>query len=215
MKRTIFLAAMLLTTVTLFAGPQFRVAANALTPLETVPQTVEQWDEAVRPSEQTLTGWHWEVLLDRLGFGMHYGVRFFEREADGPYFVNWKGDFFVSYHPMGGGAPVDPFMEVGWGNVGNARVESVHDDRYPDWEDRVHDGTATELALYTYAAAGLALDLNGLLLGARLAYLPTELANPVPDRSVGYYDLGEFEFGIFGGVALGSHKSWRRDRHRW
>jgi hypothetical protein len=210
----IITAALMLTATALFAGPQFRVAANVLSPVETVPTTAAEWDLAIRPSDEALSGWHWEVLLNRFGFGMHYGLRFYETTGTSPYSMHWKGDFFLSYHPMGGGAPVDPFIEFGWGNAGTAAVHSAHDTEFPDWEDRVRDGSATSLALYTYGAAGLALDLNGLLLGVRLAYLPDELANPVPDPNLGFYDLPEFEVGFFGGIALGSHDSRRHDHRR-
>jgi hypothetical protein len=163
-----------------------------------------------------LSGWHWEVILNRLGFGMHYGIRFHEGVDEvAPYYIDWKGDFFLSYHFFEGGSPIDPFIELGWGNVGRAEIDSVDDAEYPDWEQKVHEGTATDLALYTYGAAGLALDLNGLLLGARFAYHPRELANPIPDSSVGYYALSRFEVGFFGGLALGSHHDRRRDRRCW
>lgn len=221
MKRILTAAALLLLATTTFAGPQFRLAGNALTPLTDLPETPQEWDAAIGSTGNTLSGWHWEVLLDHFGFGMHYGVRFYETEVvETPYFIDWKGDFFLSYHFMGGGSPLDPFVEVGWGNAGSAAVDSRHDAEYPDWEDRVDDGSATALALYSYAAAGVALDLNGLLLGVRLAYMPSHMANPVPDPDLGFYQLPEFELGFFGGVALGSHDRWRRehswsDRHRW
>jgi len=214
MNRTIIAAALLLAATSLFAGPQFRVAGNVLSPVESIPQSVSEWDRALLPADDALSGWHWEVLLNRFGFGMHYALRFYEGGTEAPYLMNWKGDFFLSYHPMGGGSTLDPFIEFGWGNAGTAVVHSARDAEYPDWEDRVHDGSATALALYTYGAAGLALDLNGLLLGVRVAYTPDELTNPVPDPTVGFYDLPELEVGLFGGIALGSHDSRRRDYRR-
>ncbi|MFP4115303.1 MAG: hypothetical protein ACOC0E_11385 [Spirochaetota bacterium] len=215
MKRVIATTALLLLASTLFAGPQFRIAGNALTPLTRLPESTSAWDEVILPNEGSLSGWHWEVILDRLGFGMHYGVRFLGNEdAGSPFSIDWKGDFFLSYHFFGGGALLDPFIEFGWGNVGRAHVDSARDAAYPDWEDKVEDGSATDLALYTYGAAGLALDLNGLLLGVRLAYMPTELAHPVPSSSVGFYELAQFEIGLFGGIAFGSHEDHRRRSRR-
>lgn len=211
MKRTIALVLLFVGTTAAFAGPQFRVAGNMLTPLETLPQTAAGWNRAIRQTDAALSGWHWEVLLNRFGFGMHYGVRFYEdRLSHSPYSIDWKGDLFLSYHPMGGGARIDPFVEFGWGNAGSAAVDSARDAGYPDWEEKVYDGSATGLALYSYAAAGLALDLDGLLLGMRLACVPDHMAHPVPDPDVRYYDLPMFELGLFGGVAIGSHD--RRDR---
>ena len=66
------------------------------------------------------------------------------------------------------------------------------------------------IALFSYAAAGVAVDLNGLLLGAKLSYTPADMLEPVPDSSVALYEMMPFELSLFGGIALGSH-----DRHHW
>lgn len=216
MKRTVTLTALLLLATALFAGPQFRLATHAYTPFATLPESADEWDHLIVPSHATLTGWHWEVVLNRLGFGMHYGMQLTAtEERDAPYLLDWKGDFFLSYHLFGGGSLIDPFVEVGWANAGRTTVNTANPE-YPDWEDEVRSGNAVSLALYTYGAAGVALDLGGLLLGARLSYIPVETASPVPDPHVGFYELQRFELGIFGGIALGSHDRQRPDRgDRW
>lgn len=215
MKRALFLITLVTVTTAAFAGLQFRVAAQATTPLESLPQG-EEWSEAFSPTSETLTGWHWELIFGHFGLGMHYGMRFYETELlESPYLVDWKGDFFLSYHIMGAGSVIDPFLELGWGNAGTATAS--YDDRheYPDWEDELHGGTATALAHYTYVGAGLALDLNGLLLGVRVLHVPSELVSPTPDPDVALYRMSPFELGIFGGIALGGHdrKSYRK--HHW
>lgn len=214
MKRTAIVAALLLMGTLLFAGPQFRVAGNAATPLEELPQTAREWDRALWPGERTMMGWQWEFLLDRFGLGMHYAVRLYETADDSdPFVVDWKGDFFFSYHLLGSGAFIDPFVEFGWGNAGSTIVDSVDDYDYPDWEEEVYERNATALALYTYAAAGVALNLNGLLLGARLAYHPEYAQSPVPEAGIDRYDLAELELGLFGGIALGGRD--RRGGRGW
>lgn len=215
MRYLITTALVLVVAAALPAGPQFRLAANSLTPVPALPGSAAEWHDAAWPTEDSLGGWHWEVILNRVGFGMHYAMRLVDTGyAPSPYSVDWKGDLFLSFHPLGGGSLVDPFVEIGWGNAGSADVRSASDTRYPNWKKRARDGSMTELVLYRYAAAGLALDLRGLLVGARLAYMPTQFRNPIPDRSVAMYTLPELELGLFGGIALGSHGHQRRSRCR-
>ena len=204
-----------LALMPVWADGQFRIAGNASTPMRTLPDGgPDVWNVTV-PNELTMTGWHWEVIFNHVGLGMHYDMRFYEpivvQPEDSEWFLDWKGDFFLSYHLFGGGALLDPFVEFGWGNAGSAMITSPTYVDYPDWEDEVAHGNATALSFYNYFAAGLAIDLNGLLLGAKLSYIPSELAQPIPDSSVDFYGLEPFEVSFFGGVALGGHN--RRPRH--
>jgi hypothetical protein len=192
------------------AHVQFRVAGNMLSPLNRLPESAGELEQSLALDDNTRTGWHWEILFERIGLGMHYAWAFYEAPSSfaEPWMVDWKGDFFFSYHIFGAGSPLDPFVEYGWGNAGSAVVRSDRYSEYPDWKDEVADGDATALTLYSYVAAGLALDLHGLYLGARLAYMPREMYLPVPDSSVGPYDLAPLELGLFAGIALGG-----RDRY--
>ena len=212
MRRCAITAALLFAATTVFAGPQFRVAGNLLSPHDALPASLTEWDTAIMPNADALGGWHWEVILNRFGFGMHYAARLLEDElafaAD--YSIDWKGDLFLSYHFLGGGATIDPFVEFGWGGAGSARIRSGVDRDCPDLGYRCDEAAAVSLALFSYSAVGLALDLNGLLVGTRIAWIPSSLATPVPDASIRRYELPEFEVGLFAGVALGSHRS----RHR-
>jgi hypothetical protein len=207
--------ALLTILVVLIAGVasahvQFRAAGNMLSPLNRLPESSSELEQALALNDNTLTGWHWEVLFDRIGLGMHYAWAFYEAPSSysEPWLVDWKGDFFFSYHFLGAGSLLDPFVEYGWGNAGTAVVRSDRYSEYPDWENEVADGDAVALTLYSYVAAGLAVDLQGLYLGARLAYMPRELYRPVPVSSVGPYDLRPIELGLFAGIALGG-----RDRY--
>ena len=197
-----------------WADGQFRIAGYASTPAESLPDaSPEEWYRVAIPTDKTLSGWYWEVIFDHLGLGMHYGMRFNEAAIETgestDWYMDWKGDFFLSYHILGGGSIIDPFVEFGWGNVGTALVTSPTYPDYPDWEDEVEDGSAVALGFYNYFAGGLAIDLNGLLLGAKVSYVPSELNAPIPDSSIERYDLAPFEITLFGGVALGGHSRWR------
>ncbi|MEE8440309.1 MAG: hypothetical protein V3S41_01210 [Spirochaetia bacterium] len=220
MKQTVLAILMVgFALAPVWADGQFRLAGNTATQVDALPtDNPAEWQELLIPTDQTMTGWHWEVIFNYLGLGMHYGVRFndsvISTESPGDWYVDWKGDFFLSYHVLGGGSIVDPFVEFGWGNVGTALVSSPEFADYPNWEDEVARGAAVALGFYNYFAGGLAVDLNGLLLGAKVSYIPSELAGPVTGGSIERYALAPFEVSLFGGVALGGHRDQRHRPHR-
>ena len=216
MKRTIITAVILTTmAVATFADGQVRFAGYTATPAASLPSGgVEEWQTLATPTDLTMSGWNWEIVFDRFGLGMHYGTRTFQQEShetDGSeWYLGWRGDFFLSYHIFGGGSLIDPFVEIGWGNAGTATIASPEQAGYPDWKDEVHYGTAVDVAMFTYAAAGLALDLNGLLLGAKLSYAPAEMVDSAPRTDVAVHDMMPFELSLFGGIALGGHRNYNR-----
>ena len=220
MKQTaLTIILLILVLAPAWSDGQFRIAGNSTTPMQALPEGgPDQWHVVVAPNDLTMTGWHWEVIFDHVGLGMHYGMRFYGSEAaiaeDTDWYLDWKGDFFLSYHLFGGGSVIDPFLEFGWGNAGSASITSPHYVNYPDWEDEWSDGDATALSFYNYFAGGVALDLNGLLLGMKLSYIPSDLTQPVPDSSVDAYGLEPFEVSFFGGLALGGHRR-QRDECDW
>lgn len=205
MKRSVLLVALLLTAVfSSHAQFQFRAAGNLLNPVEASPVDSDALLIAVNAPSEVLSGWHWEVLLNRFGFGMHYALDLYQ-ESSTHAMVDWKGDFFFSYHPFGAGSLIDPFFELGWGNAGSAQISDASDGEYPDWERAARSDDTTALTLYSYAATGLALDLKGLLVGARAAWMPHTLQEGVPGSGIPLFDLDEFELALFAGIALGAH----------
>lgn len=197
-----------------WADAQFRIAGSAVAPMEFVLQdaAAQEYDVSVRTNEM-VTGWYWEVLVGRLGGGMHYATQTTQAPAGNvapaAMSLDWRGDFFLSYHVLGAGSVLDPFLEFGWGNAGSALISNGEDLCYPSWEDEVARGTATALSFYRYAAGGVAIDLDGVLLGLRVSYLPA--ANtPLADASLEAYELPEFEVSVFGGAAFGGHRHPRR-----
>ena len=206
MKRlvTIFMLIAVVATAS-FAG-QFRIAGLWSTGTDALPtDSVTEWSQELISSGQSLTGWQWEVIFHTLGLGMHYGVDFYQDDADETWLLDWKGDFFVSYHFLESGSVADPFVEFGWGNAGTTTISSPREAQYPDWEEELEDGDALALSLFSYAAAGFAVDLNGLLFGVKFSYFPPQLVTPIPATRIDMFDLANFEVGLFGGVALGGH----------
>lgn len=191
------------------ADVQVRLQGNYSTPFNVFPDpTFEQWTAIAMPTAESLTGWSWEVIFTRLGIGMHYGVRFDEPGTYGDeWTVDWKGDFFLSYHPLTTRATIDPFVEVGWGNSGRAVMADYdyEDWEYPDWENELDEGDAVSLALFQYVSAGVALNMGGLVVGGKVSYLPDEFVSPIPGADIEQHHLSPFEFGFFAGVSLGGH----------
>lgn len=187
-----------------WADAQFRVAGSIAAPIEIVRQDAadQAYDVSVRTNEM-VTGWHWEVLVGRLGGGMHYATQVAWAPAGDVASVatalDWRGDWFFSYHLLGAGSLVDPFLEFGWGNAGSALIAN----RVDAW------GTATALSFYRLIAGGVAVDLDGVLLGLRVSYLPSSNA-PVADASLNAVELPELEVSMFGGAAFGGHRHARR-----
>ena len=166
--------------------------------------------------ESRLGGLYWEVLIDKVGFGMRYLGRFDAvgydstdlRETDS-WWIDWKGDLFISYHLFEQRSLLDPFVQYGIGSAGRSSLESdghyevdkAGDYRYVSYEERGDEARVTHLALYQYLAGGLAVNLSNLQLGARFGYNLVEQGLPggtyPPDGS------NRFEVSLFGGVALG------------
>jgi hypothetical protein len=136
-------------------------------------------------------GFGWEVILGTVGFGGDIGVSFF-RDAGTQWWLDWYAPaMFVSFHPLGANSFLDPFLEVGVGCAGQVLLA-----RRPM---RTTDGL--ELSLFPFAAAGLSFNLNGLLLGAKVAYAPCVSSIPVTD--IPGYPLGSLQVTVSAGVSIG------------
>ena len=211
----ILLAIMALAATSVMADPQVRIAGNVAADFAQRP-TLEDVRTGFDDQGEIFWGLHWEIITDRVGFGWHTLVKFDQVETGlkDPMYdwsLDWLGDFYVAYHFFGGGALVDPFLEVGFGNAGRVDID---DDGGTwtkvdgDWEYEVDEWDPTEesvmnLGLYPYIGGGVAFDLGGLLLGARVSYRPTVI--PVPATQFEVYPLTNFQVAVFGGVALGGH----------
>jgi hypothetical protein len=141
-------------------------------------------------SQPLLWGCGWEIIPDRVGFGGSYDVSFFQEEGSG-WWLDWECPaVFMSYHPLGANRLLDPFLQVGAGCAGRVNLGmgagGVYDNLF--------------LSLYPFAAGGLALNLDGLLLQVKGSYTPYNGAIPVTDFST--YPLGKFQVTLSGGLAL-------------
>jgi hypothetical protein len=142
-------------------------------------------------SQPLLCGVGWEVVLNRIGFGGDYLVNFF-RHPGSDWWLDWYGQaFYLSYHLFGAHALVDPFLQVGLGCAGRVHLA--------DWT-----GPATEnllLSLFPFVSAGVAFNLDGLLLAGKVSWTPFVMPPPVTDFA--NYPLGKLQVTLSAGLSLG------------
>jgi hypothetical protein len=160
-------------------------------------------------------GLYSEIIINQVGFGMHGLVRFerieFEQVSD-PWWLDWNATVFVSYHLVGTRHLLDPFIEFGLGSAGRVRLDDRGDgyweeDEYGDWHYVLypyseHMEDDLSLSVFPVLSAGLALNLNGLLLGTRFSYRPWIM----PVAMLPDYPLGNGQVTLFGGIALGGRR---------
>jgi hypothetical protein len=156
------------------------------------PPTVDQAFSALREG-MSLGGVGWEVVIRRFGLGGTYLVHF-EPDASDSWWLDWEVQpIFASYHVLGGGAKIDPFVDAGLGCAGRVFLGP-----YAPGGDRLG------ISLYPFASAGLALNLDTFRVGAKLSFMPWQ--GRIPATSIAGYEVGECQLQILAGVNLGSHR---------
>lgn len=218
-----FLAVLLLGCAgSLAANPQFRMAMNAAVDFAGRPSFADLETSLDDPANM-FYGFQWEVITGgSVGFGMHALVRFIDaprsdtlRDLD-DWWIDWNGDLFLSFHPLGGGSPVDPFASLGYGSAGRALLTSgisgywYQDDAdlwLYEWYEQPYDDL-TNLSLYPYICIGLALDLDAFLIEARAIYRP--VAHRIPGTQITNYPLKNIQLAFASGVAIGGRRGRRR-----
>jgi hypothetical protein len=136
-------------------------------------------------------GFGWEVILDRIGFGGDLMVDFF-RDSSQTWWLDWYAPaLFLSFHPLGANWILDPFIQVGAGCSGRVLL------------DRWSPPASQDLymSLFPFVAAGLSLNLDGLLLSAKAAYTPYK--SPVPVTPFDTTNLGLFQVTLNAGLSIG------------
>jgi hypothetical protein len=118
-------------------------------------------------------------------------VSFFQ-DAGAQWWLDWFAPaLFASFHPLGGNSFLDPFVEAGVGCAGRVML-ARHPMRAPQ---------GLELSLFPFVAGGINFNLDGLLLGAKVAYVP--YASPIPVTDIPRYPLGSLQVTVSAGVSLG------------
>ena len=216
-KRAILAAVILIaaTATSAFAREQVRFSFNLAADFIERP-TLESVRSVFDDRAKVFWGPSWEVVLDEVGFGMHYLVKF-DRLITGrdypmyDWSLDWMGDFYLSYHLFGIGRFIDPFIEIGFGNAGRVNIDADYgywiEDSQGEWsymyEWHPNQGALSNMSLFPYMGAGVALDLDGIVLSGRVIYRPLVL--PIPGTQFFDYPLTNIQVGFSAGIALGGH----------
>ena len=198
MKRTLWiLILVVLVSAPVFSGTQVRLTGNIALDFIERPSLRTVIDEFSERKQDIVWGFGWEVIFDYLGIGGTYLVNFFQGNEE-EWWFDWIGEaFYLSYHFFGGGAFIDPFVEVGVGSAGRVSLEE-------DSENLPGEKQSLYLSVYPLVSGGLALDFRGFIAGLKLTYIPT--VSPPPATNIQNFPLGNFLVTFFGGAALGSHR---------
>jgi hypothetical protein len=147
------------------------------------------------PAQQPYGGFGWEVVLGKMGFGGDYSVSFFRNDAS-QWWLDWYGQpLFISFHPLRSRMLLDPYLQAGLGSAGRVFLG--------EWSGPAPSNLY--LSIFPFAAAGLSLNLEGFLVGAKVSYAP--FLTPPPATGFSNAPIGNIQVTLSVGVALG----WWRD----
>ncbi len=143
-------------------------------------------------NQPVLWGFGWEVIPDKVGFGGDYLVSFSQDLATG-WWLDWYAPALsVGWHPIGPHRFVDPYGQIGIGSAGRVHLSGVH---------RAMVDPMLSLCVFPFASAGVNLNLDGLIIGAKAVYTPYTMA--IPATTIRAYDLGALQVMITAGFSLG------------
>ena len=141
-------------------------------------------------------GFGWEVIVNHFGFGGDYMVSFYQ-DASEHWWLDWNAPaLFLSFHPLGGRSFLDPFLQVGIGSSGRVFLAQQPASMGPG------PGQDLALSLFPFVGGGLALNLESLLLSAKVVYTP--YSSPIPVTDIPAYPMGKFQVTVSAGISLGS-----------
>ena len=148
------------------------------------------------PGDQPLFwGFGWEVIVDHFGFGGDYMVSFLQ-DASQHWWLDWYAPaLFLSFHPLGARSFLDPFFQAGVGASGQVLLAQQPAPTGPG------PGQDLSLSLFPFVGAGLALNLESLLLSAKVVYIP--YLSQVPVTDIPGYPMGKFQVTVSAGISLG------------
>jgi len=198
--------------------PQFRIGLVSAAEFGEKPDGVRGAARSYGDVDESARygGLYWEILFDKVGLGMRYLGRFdsdsyqtAELAEEETWWVDWKGDLYISYHLFEQRSLLDPFIQYGIGTAGRSSLEpdghyeegADGELRYVEYENDDDSERLVSASLYQYLGAGLALNLSRLQIGARFSYNLVD--QELPGGTFNPTEADRFEVSLFGGVALG------------
>ena len=203
MRKRILIAALFVAATTAgFSETQVRLTGQISLDFAQRPSVKEATDAFGDNQELLMWGPGWEVIIDHISLGGNYLVNFFRDDTQDWWLDYYSEPLYVGYHLLGARSFVDPFVQVGIGSAGRVYLE---DEKEPVGHDPLY------LSIFPFVSGGLAVDLDGFVIGGRWAYYPT--ITPPPATDFDNYPLDNFQVSFFAGIAIG-HRSHHRDRRR-
>jgi hypothetical protein len=218
MKRTTLCILMLAAAVVcVFGNTQIRLTFESATELSG-ELSLDSAVKGFADYDNLFSGIHWELIHDHVGYGLRGLVRFQHEPGETQTYdwsMDWDGELHLGLHFLGAGRLLDPFVELGLGSAGRVllgggdagtwvQAESGEWHYVPSEADPERRAGLQSMSLFPVVAAGLALDLRGVLVGARVSY---RLGNePVPATQFPPSPLSPLQVSLFGGCAFGGHR---------
>ncbi|MCX7031019.1 MAG: hypothetical protein NTU62_12995 [Spirochaetes bacterium] len=117
----------------------------------------------------------------------------FSHDSHEAWWLDWFAPALsMSFHLFGAARFFDPFVQAGLGCAGRVRLGPPVG--YWSAEGMPY------ISLFPFIGGGVALNLDGFLLGARMAYTPFE--SPIPATPLPAYPLGQFQVTLAGGFPI-------------
>lgn len=196
-KRILFIISILFVSSQIFGLVEVRLLGNVET---TLGEDLRKTFEVYQSDQNNKYGFSWEVIIDNIGFGGHYGILFNKIESsefpgEQEWWLDWKGDLYISYHLFGAKTFLDPFAELGFGNAGITFVNNTGEQLSTKSRNPV-----TNMSLFPYAAIGGSINLSGLLLGAKVNYYLENSA--IPGTKFSILPMKTASLVMFAGISL-------------
>jgi hypothetical protein len=142
--------------------------------------------------QPVLWGFGWEIVPRKVGFGGDYMVSFSQDPVTG-WWLDWFAPaLFLGWHPLGSHRFVDPYAQFGVGSAGRVRLSGA---------PQTTADAGLSLSVFPFVGAGVNLNLDGLMIGARAIYTPFTMG--IPATTIPAYPLGGLQVMVTAGVELG------------
>lgn len=150
--------------------------------------TVDQAVAALQ-TDMPFAGFGWQVVVGHVGLGGNYFADFIE-QSDRAWWLDWNAHaIYASFHLFEPRAFLDPYVSAGAGCSGQIYLGPSGD-----------AGEGLAISIYPFVAAGAAVNVEHLRVGAELAYAPWSSAIPV--TPIPEFPLGDFQVSIFVGFGI-------------
>ncbi len=194
MRRLLIIVVIFMLLATGLSALTVRVGITAAAELAGEVNSKDFFDN-IADSPLIVPGVYWEIMFDRIGFGMTYMAKFNKIDELEPatWTVDWIGSFDFRYHFITKFF-LEPFIELGIGCAGSAKINNL----------KTESGGETygplTLSVFFQAGGGVVMHFDSFHAGARLVY---RLMNePIPATDYDVYPLYKLQGSLFAGLSF-------------